>query len=358
MSAAAACGGGLGLRAGRAGRRAVRCGAELRPASAAPPPAGAPAPPPAASVDLVADLRFFDPALSRLSNAAPASPPPAPSPAPRSFDLVVDLRFFDPTIVVNTSDIWGAAHPGVRVVPSSGGKKLFTCAPRAAWRWESGGGGGGGGRGPPASALAADRRRGARGWQPRRRAAARRASKPAKLPRAPPPRRPAAALPTPAAAAAAARRYGQGDDTSSWAVTDFQVGRTARPAEVHCTWAALCATAGSICTPAFGAHVPALGAAAHSSAPPTHPRLAPGGALQRGHAGIYRTPTSSPAPLHPQCNTPPQVVPYSVDLGSWFDAFSDVQSDAGDPMPLAPTPEVKEANGCLPGDGRPCNVYA
>lgn len=39
---------------------------------------------------------------------------------------MVDLRFFDPTTIFNTTEIYGVPHPGIQVVPSSGGKKLFT----------------------------------------------------------------------------------------------------------------------------------------------------------------------------------------------------------------------------------------
>lgn len=47
----------------------------------------------------------------------------------------------------------------------------------------------------------------------------------------------------------------------------------------------------------------------------------------------------------------------TADLGSWFDLFSDVQSDPADPMPLAPTADAKVALGCQE-DGQSCNVYA
>ena len=52
----------------------------------------------------------------------------APSPAGHfpfdSFDLSLELRFTDPTILVDTTWLWGSSHPGVKVVPSSGGKKV------------------------------------------------------------------------------------------------------------------------------------------------------------------------------------------------------------------------------------------
>ena len=41
-----------------------------------------------------------------------------------SFDLLLELRFSDPTGLINTTDLYGAPHPGVTVVPSSGGRKV------------------------------------------------------------------------------------------------------------------------------------------------------------------------------------------------------------------------------------------
>ena len=41
-----------------------------------------------------------------------------------SFDLAVELRFFDPTVYVDTTGLYGVQHPGVKIFPSSGGKKV------------------------------------------------------------------------------------------------------------------------------------------------------------------------------------------------------------------------------------------
>lgn len=43
-----------------------------------------------------------------------------------SFDLALELRLYDPTILISTDWLWGANHTGVTVVPSSGGKKIYT----------------------------------------------------------------------------------------------------------------------------------------------------------------------------------------------------------------------------------------
>ncbi|PRW60468.1 ligand-gated ion channel [Chlorella sorokiniana] len=110
-----------------------------------------------------------------------------------SFDLLIELRFFDPTILIDTTALYGVKHPGVTVVPSSGGKKLFT--------------------------------------------------------------------------------YGLGDDASSWEVKSFL--------------------------------------------------------LQS----------------------------YSVDMGDWFDSFSDLKSDAADPMPLAPA-STNSSGGYTNAYGQPANVYS
>lgn len=47
-----------------------------------------------------------------------------------SFDLVCELRFFDPTTLIDTTDLYGAPHQGVTVVPSSGGRKVGAQAGR------------------------------------------------------------------------------------------------------------------------------------------------------------------------------------------------------------------------------------
>ncbi|KAI7836836.1 hypothetical protein COHA_009337 [Chlorella ohadii] len=109
-----------------------------------------------------------------------------------SFDLLIELRFFDPTILIDTTALYGAKHNGVTVVPSSGGRKLFT--------------------------------------------------------------------------------YGLGDDASSWEVKSFLLES------------------------------------------------------------------------------------YAVDMGEWFDSFSDLKSAGGDPMPLAPA-DTNSSGGYTNADGRPANVY-
>ncbi|KAL4419295.1 hypothetical protein ABPG77_001627 [Micractinium sp. CCAP 211/92] len=43
-----------------------------------------------------------------------------------SFDLLAEIRFYDIALTYDTTGIWGARHPGVELVPSSGGRKLFT----------------------------------------------------------------------------------------------------------------------------------------------------------------------------------------------------------------------------------------
>ena len=41
-----------------------------------------------------------------------------------SFDLMIELRFYDPTVYVDTTGLYGVQHPGVKIFPSSGGKKV------------------------------------------------------------------------------------------------------------------------------------------------------------------------------------------------------------------------------------------
>ncbi|KAI3429737.1 hypothetical protein D9Q98_010052 [Chlorella vulgaris] len=43
-----------------------------------------------------------------------------------SFDLGLALRFFDPTVLIDTTILLGQPHPGVVVMPSSGGKRIYT----------------------------------------------------------------------------------------------------------------------------------------------------------------------------------------------------------------------------------------
>ena len=42
-----------------------------------------------------------------------------------SFDLMLELRFYDPTQFVDTTGLYGVQHPGVKIFPSSGGKKVL-----------------------------------------------------------------------------------------------------------------------------------------------------------------------------------------------------------------------------------------
>lgn len=46
----------------------------------------------------------------------------------------------------------------------------------------------------------------------------------------------------------------------------------------------------------------------------------------------------------------------AVDMGEWFDSFSDLKSAGGDPMPLAPA-DTNSSGGYTNADGRPANVY-
>lgn len=65
------------------------------------------------------------------------------------------------------------------------------------------------------------------------------------------------------------------------------------------------------------------------------------------HIALIRTPSHGPH-WHAQ----------SVDMGVWFDSFSDKQSDPGDPMPLAPpATSTSLPGGCVNAAGLPCNVY-
>lgn len=43
-----------------------------------------------------------------------------------SFDLLAEVRFYDIALTYDTTGVWGARHPGVELVPSSGGRKLYT----------------------------------------------------------------------------------------------------------------------------------------------------------------------------------------------------------------------------------------
>jgi hypothetical protein len=44
-----------------------------------------------------------------------------------SFSLAMELKFYDPTEYVRTDLLLGTNHTGVKVVPSSGGKKVGCC---------------------------------------------------------------------------------------------------------------------------------------------------------------------------------------------------------------------------------------
>ncbi|KAL4440540.1 hypothetical protein ABPG75_003541 [Micractinium tetrahymenae] len=43
-----------------------------------------------------------------------------------SFELLVEMRFYDIALTYDTTGVWGARHPGVELVPSAGGRKLYT----------------------------------------------------------------------------------------------------------------------------------------------------------------------------------------------------------------------------------------
>ena len=51
-----------------------------------------------------------------------------------SFDLMIELRFYDPTVYVDTTGLYGVQHPGVKIFPSSGGRKVRASFRCCRWR--------------------------------------------------------------------------------------------------------------------------------------------------------------------------------------------------------------------------------
>lgn len=80
--------------------------------------------------------------------------------------------------------------------------------------------------------------------------------------------------------------------------------------------------------------------------------LAPAATLLKLHPAacctqLLAAPSACPPALHSL---------QAVDMGDWFDSFSDFKSDAADPMPLAP-PSTNSSGGYTNEYGLPANVY-
>ena len=80
-------------------------------------------------------------------------------------------------------------------------------------------------------------------------------------------------------------------------------------------------------------------------------RLTPGRHLpHHGHACL---PASS---LARRAVTDYALDAYSVDMGTWYSEFSDLSSDANDPMPLSPL-NADQSGGYVDESGTPLNVF-
>ena len=124
--------------------------------------------------------------------------------------------------------------------------------------------------------------------------------------------------------------YGKGDDTASWAVTDYSIVSYVSgqgqyeltPLRSELRWARAVA--------ACQLH-----------------------ALRRaGHMQHRRSP-ACPPPCPPAHACPVQ----AVNMSDWFNQYSDLASDPDDPMPLAPVNTDWNA-GDVDEFGRPVNVYS